>query len=162
EMKALGALDHPNIVEAHDAGEQSGVVYLAMKLIDGVDLERLVKQRGPLPIAEACELIRQAALGLHYLHQRGLAHRDVKPSKLMRTPNGTVKVLDLGLARWCIEAEGGHGLTGAGRVMGTPDFLAPEQIENAADVDARGDVYGLGGTLYYLLTGRAPFADRKS
>lgn len=162
EMKAVGALDHPNVVEAHDAGEQSGVVYLAMKLIDGVDLERLVKERGPLPIAEACEMVRQAALGLHYLHQRGLVHRDVKPSNLMRTPDGMVKVLDLGLARWCIETEAGHGLTGAGRVMGTPDFLAPEQIDNPMDADARADLYGLGGTLFYLLTGRAPFADHKS
>lgn len=162
EMKAVGALDHPNVVEAHDAGEQSGVVYLAMKLIDGVDLERLVKQRGPLPVAEACELVRQAALGLHYLHQRGLVHRDVKPSNLMRTPDGTVKVLDLGLARWRLEAEAGHGLTGTGRVLGTPDFLAPEQIDNAADAGAPADLYGLGGTLFYLLTGRAPFADHKT
>ncbi|HTU88668.1 MAG TPA: serine/threonine-protein kinase [Gemmataceae bacterium] len=163
EMKAVGDLDHPNVVEAHDAGEQSGVVYLAMKLIDGVDLERLVKQRGPLPIAEACELVRQAALGLHYLHERGLVHRDVKPSNLMRTPDGTVKVLDLGLARWCIdEVEVRHSLTGMGRLMGTPDFLAPEQVENAADADARADLYGLGGTLFYLLIGRAPFADHKS
>lgn len=162
EMKAVGSLDHPNVVEAHDAGEQSGVVYLAMKLIEGVDLERLVKERGPLPIAEACELVRQAALGLHYLHERGLIHRDVKPSNLMRTADGTVKVLDLGLARWRIESEAGHGLTGTGRVMGTPDFLATEQIENAADADARADLYGLGGTLFYLLTGRAPFADRRS
>jgi serine/threonine protein kinase len=162
EMKAVGALDHPNVVEAHDAGEQSGVVYLAMKLVDGVDLERLVKQGGPLPIAEACELVRQAALGLHYLHERGLVHRDVKPSNLMRTTGGTVKVLDLGLARWRVEAEAGNGLTGTGRVMGTPDFLAPEQIEDAANADARADVYGLGGTLFYLLIGRAPFADHKS
>jgi serine/threonine protein kinase len=162
EMRAVGALDHPNVVEAYDAGEQSGVVYLAMKLIDGVDLDRLIKVRGPLPIAEACELVRQAAVGLHYLHQRGLVHRDVKPSNLMRTPDGAVKVLDLGLARWCIDAEEGHGLTATGRGMGAPDFLAPEQIENAVAADARADLYGLGGTLFYLLTGRAPFADSKS
>jgi serine/threonine protein kinase len=162
EMKAVGALDHPNVVEAHDAGEQSGIVYLAMKLIDGVDLERLVNQRGPLPIAEACALVRQAALGLHYLHERGLIHRDVKPSNLMRTPDGTVKVLDLGLARWRVEAVEGHGLTGMGLGIGTPDFLAPEQIEQAAEADARADLYGLGGTLFYLLTGRVLFADHKS
>jgi serine/threonine protein kinase len=162
EMKAVGALVHPNVVEAHDAGEQSGVVYLAMKLIEGIDLERLIKELGPLPITEACELVRQAATGLHYLHKRGLVHRDVKPSNLMRTPDGTVKILDLGLARWCIEAEAGHDLTGTGRVMGTPDFLAPEQIEDAAVADAQSDLYGLGGTLFYLLTGRPPFADYKS
>jgi serine/threonine protein kinase len=162
EMQAVGDLDHPNVVEAHDAGEQSGVVYLAMKLIDGIDLQRLVKQRGPLPISEACELIRQAALGLHYLHQRGLVHRDVKPSNLMRTADGTVKVLDLGLARRCVEPEKSHSLTGLWRAMGTPDYLAPEQIENAADADARADLYGLGGTLFYLLTGTAPFAGHQS
>jgi serine/threonine protein kinase len=162
EMKAVGSLDHPNVVEAHDAGEQSGVVYLAMKLIDGVDLERLVQQRGPLPIAQACEIVRQAALGLDYLHEHGLVHRDVKPSNLMRTPEGTIKVLDLGLARWCLEREVGHRLTGTAHVMGTPEFLAPEQIEHASLADARADLYGLGGTLFYLLTGRTPFADYKS
>jgi serine/threonine protein kinase len=161
EMKAVGALDHPHVVEAYDAGEESGVIYLAMKLIEGSDLERFVMQRGPLPINEACELVRQAALGLHYLHQRGLVHRDVKPSNLIRTPDGTVKVLDLGLARWCAEVETGHFLTGLGQMMGTPDYLAPEQIENAADADARADLYGLGGTLFYLLIGRAPFGDHK-
>ncbi|HEY7326074.1 MAG TPA: protein kinase [Gemmataceae bacterium] len=162
EMQAVGQLEHPNVVEAHDAGEQSGVVYLAMKLIDGVDLDRLVEQRGPLPIVEACEMIRQAALGLHYLHERDLVHRDVKPSNLMRTSDGTVKVLDLGLARWCIEGQEEFGLTGTGRGMGTPDFLAPEQIESAADADVRADLYGLGGTLFYLLTGRPPFAHHSS
>jgi serine/threonine protein kinase len=162
EMKAVGALDHPNVVEAHDAGEQSGVVYLAMKLIEGIDLDRLVKERGPLPVTQACELVRQAALGLHYLHQRGLVHRDVKPSNLMRTPDGTVKVLDLGLARWCFEAERGVELTETGRAIGTADFLAPEQVENAANAEAPADLYGLGGTLFFLLTGRAPFAHHQS
>src|SRR5262249_26230998 len=99
EAEAVGPLDHPHLVEAHDAGEQDGVAYLVLKLIDGTDLHRLVREKGPLPVAEACELVRQAALGLQYLHERGLVHRDLKPSNLMPTPSGVVQVLDLGLAR---------------------------------------------------------------
>jgi serine/threonine protein kinase len=158
EMRAAGGLDHPNVVEAHDAGEQAGVAYLVMKLVEGTDLARLVRERGPLPVAEACELARQAALGLQHLHERGLVHRDVKPSNLMRTPDGVVKILDLGLARWREEVAPGDDLTGAGRFLGTPNYLAPEQARSAAEVDIRADVYGLGSTLFYLLTGRAPFA----
>jgi serine/threonine protein kinase len=161
EMKAVGSLDHPNLVEAYDAGEHAGVVYLVMKLIEGTDLGKLVRQRGPLPIPEACDLARQTALGLGYLHERGLVHRDLKPSNLMRTPDGTVKILDLGLARWRAAAASGDDLTGPGQVMGTPDFLAPEQLRSAAMVDIRADLYGLGGTLFYLLTGQAPFAHRQ-
>jgi formylglycine-generating enzyme required for sulfatase activity/serine/threonine protein kinase len=160
ETEAVGQLDHPHLVEAHDAGEQDGVVYLVLKLIDGVDLHRLVKERGPLPAAEACELIRQAALGLQYLHERGLVHRDLKPSNLMRTASGTVKVLDLGLARLHSVAGPDH-LTAPNTIMGTPDYLAPEQIDNAAAVDIRADLYSLGATLFYLLTGKAPFGHRQ-
>jgi len=160
EMKAIGSLDHRNVVEAHDAGEQDGVVYLVMKLIAGADLARVVRERGPLPVAEACDLARQAALGLQYLHERGLVHRDLKPSNLMRTPDGTVKILDLGLARWR-EERPDDDLTGVGQTMGTPDYLAPEQIRSAADVDIRADLYGLGATLFFLLTARPPFAHRR-
>jgi tRNA A-37 threonylcarbamoyl transferase component Bud32 len=161
EMKAIGGLDHPNVVEAHDAGEQGGIVYLVMKLIDGTDLARRVQKQGPLPVAEACDCVRQAALGLQYLHERGLVHRDIKPSNLMRTADGTVKILDLGLARWRAETSADSDLTGVGQVMGTPDYLAPEQIRGASAVDIRADLYALGGTLFYLLTGRAPFAHHK-
>jgi serine/threonine protein kinase len=161
ETEAVGQLDHPHLVEAHDAGEQDGVVYLVLKLIDGVDLHRLVKQQGPLPVAEACELVRQAALGLQYLQEHGLVHRDLKPSNLMRTPSGTVKVLDLGLAR-LRSAANADDLTSPNVMMGTPDYLAPEQIDNAAAVDIRADLYSLGATLFYLLTGKPPFAHRSA
>jgi hypothetical protein len=157
EMEAVGTLDHPHLVEAQYAGEQDGVLYLVMKLIDGVDLHELVKQRGPLPSAEACELIRQAALGLQYLHEHRLVHRDIKPSNLMRTPTGTVKVLDLGLARFR-SGSSDQDLTQPNMMMGTPGYLAPEQILNAANVDIRADLYGLGATFFYLLTGRDPFS----
>ncbi len=158
EMKALGQLDHPNLVEASDAGEIDGTIYLVMKLIEGHDLDKYVKGRGPLDIAEACGLARQVALGLQYLHERGLVHRDLKPGNVMRTPEGTVKILDLGLARWQAKdtTEGG---TRTGEGMGTPDYMAPEQIAHAATVDIRADLYALGGTLFHLLTGRAPFGD---
>jgi serine/threonine protein kinase len=158
ETEAVGQLDHPHLVEAHDAGEQDGIVYLVLKLIDGIDLQRLVKQHGPLPVTEACRLVRQAALGLQYLHERGLVHRDVKPANLMRTPAGDIKVLDLGLSRRHSVAE---DLTNAGQVLGTPDYLAPEQITNAAGADVQADLYGLGATLFYLLAGRAPFAHHR-
>jgi tRNA A-37 threonylcarbamoyl transferase component Bud32 len=159
EMKAIGSLDHANVIEAYDAGEEGGVVYLAMKLLDGIDLGRLVRERGPLPVAEACDCVRQAARGLQYLHERGLVHRDLKPSNLMRTADGVVKVLDLGLARWHADETPAGDLTAIGQGVGTPDYIAPEQVRGEA-VDGRADLYGLGGTLFFLLTGRAPFAHR--
>jgi hypothetical protein len=158
EIKALGSLDHPNVVEAHDAGEEDGVIYLAMKLIDGIDLDRLVRQGGPLPVAQACEVARQAAVDLH---ERRLVHRHVKPSNLMRAADGSVKILDLGLARWHADTGVTEDLTGVGQTMGTPDYLAPEQAQDAGEVDIRTDLYALGGTLFYLLTGRPPFGHHK-
>jgi serine/threonine protein kinase len=160
EMQAVGPLDHPNVVEAFDAGEEGGKAYLVMRLVEGVDQDRLDRERGPLPVAEACDLARQAAQGLDYLHRRGLIHRDVKPSNLMRTPEGMVKVLDLGLARLPAEDGSGENLTGSGQPVGTPDYLSPEQAAGAT-VDARSDLYGLGCTLFYLLTGRPPFAHHR-
>lgn len=181
EMKALGQLEHDHVVEASDAGEHDGTIYLVMKLLEGTDLAQLVRESGPLPVAEACELARQAALGLQYLYQKGLVHRDIKPSNLMliqvgrecepadedphtrssRPPlAGTVKILDLGLARWNRETPVAAELTGEGQGLGTPDYMAPEQANHAASVDIRADLYGLGASLFYLLTGRAPFAHR--
>jgi hypothetical protein len=156
-MEAVGQLDHPNLVEAHDAGESDGIFYLVLKLIDGTNLQDLVRERGPLPAAEACELVRQAALGLQHLHEHGLVHRDIKPANLMRTPDGLVKVLDLGIARWQEVAPAGPELTETGQIVGTPDYMAPEQWDDARDVDIRADLYSLGCTLYHLLAGRPPF-----
>jgi serine/threonine protein kinase len=156
EMKAVGQLDHPNVVEAYDAGEQDGRVYLVMKLVEGVDLSRHLKQSGPMTVTEACDSARQVAQGLDYLHRQGLVHRDIKPSNLIRTPDGTVKILDLGLARW--HDNSCDDLTETGRPMGTPEYMAPEQITSAAEVDIRADLYSLGATLFHWLTGRAPFA----
>ena len=165
EVQALAQMSHPNVVTAFDADQIGDTHFYVMEFIDGSDLTKLVRDRGPLPAAEACEYIRQAALGLHHAHQMGLVHRDIKPSNLIVTRSGRqVKVVDLGLARLGDpdppatgkEADG-HKLTQDGFVIGTPDFLAPEQARNPSGVDIRADIYALGGTLYYLLTGQVPF-----
>jgi serine/threonine protein kinase len=160
EMEAVGQLEHPNIVRAMDAGNVQGVHYLAMEFVSGTDLRQLVLAYGPRPIAQACELVRQAALGLAHAHGRGLVHRDVKPSNLLLSNEGVVKVLDLGLARLQDTVPGEinrRAMTLAGQCMGTPDFMAPEQWEDSHNVDSRADLYALGCTLFFLLTGRAPY-----
>jgi hypothetical protein len=158
EMEAVGKLDHPHLVRATDAGEEQGTHFLAMEFVEGLDLSRLVRLHGALPVADACELARQAAEGLHYVHEHGLVHRDVKPSNLMVTPLGQLKVLDLGLARLRGDHFAVEELTDTGQFMGTADYMAPEQTVDARGVDIRADLYSLGCTLYKLLTGRAPFS----
>jgi serine/threonine protein kinase len=157
EMEAVGKLDHPNIVRASDAGEDAGWHFLVMELVEGVDLAQLSALLGPFPVADACEVARQAASALQYAHEHGLVHRDIKPSNLLMTPAGDVKLLDLGLARLYGEQAVSEVLTATGAVMGTPDYMAPEQSFEPKAVDIRADLYGLGCTLYKLLTGRPPF-----
>ena len=169
EIKAAGRLEHPHIVRATDAGEHEGSPYLAMELVEGSDLARIVRKRGPLRPADACEVVRQAALALEHAHGKGLIHRDVKPSNLLLTPDGTVKLLDLGLA---LAAEDSplpraplgdtntqtesNSLTATGLALGTRDYMAPEQATDPHGVDARADVYALGATLHFLLSGFPP------
>lgn len=157
EMKAVGKLEHPNIVRAMDAGEVEGTHFLVMEYVEGVDLHRLVKNGGPQPLGAACRLIRQAALALAYAHERGLVHRDIKPSNLFLTNAGQLKVLDLGLAK--LGPSGVDSLTNTGASMGTPDYMSPEQWTDMRLVDHRSDLYALGCTLYFLLLGRPPFGD---
>lgn len=161
EARAAAGLDHPNIVRAFDVDEEKGLHYLVMEYIDGPDLYHVVKQQGPLPVHVACEYIRQAALGLQYAHECGLIHRDIKPSNfLLEKATGTVKLLDLGLARFTEEST--DALTQRfdnNNVLGTADYVAPEQTRDSHEVDQRCDIYALGGTLYFLLTGRSPFPD---
>jgi len=156
EMKAVGRLNHPNIVKALDAGEVDGVHYIAMELVDGIDLSTLLKRSGTLAIPDACEIIRQAAEGLQYIHEKGLVHRDIKPSNIMLTRDGKVKILDLGLAHVSGLLEGDE-LTRTGQVMGTLDYMAPEQSLDAGKVDIRADIFSLGVTFYKLLTGESPY-----
>jgi serine/threonine protein kinase len=159
QEQALGArLRHPNLIAVYQAGRAAGCPYLVMELVEGDSLDGLVGRYGPLPVAEACEVIRQAALGLQHLHEHGVVHRDVKPSNLMLTPAGQVKVLDLGLARDLHEPGEGARITWHGEFLGTLDYVAPEQCDDPHAVDIRADVYGLGCTLYELLAGQAPFA----
>lgn len=166
EMQAVGMLQHPNIVAAHDAGEVDSCHFLVMELVDGEDIGHLLSRTGPLPIAEACEIARQAALGLQHIFENGLVHRDIKPSNLMlasprqRNAQPTVKILDLGLALLDPNQLGApRELTSTGQVMGTVDYMAPEQGLDTHSVDIRADLYSLGATLYKLLTGRAPLED---
>jgi WD40 repeat protein/tRNA A-37 threonylcarbamoyl transferase component Bud32 len=157
EAEVAAQLAHPNVVLAHDAGQAGDTHYLAMEFVEGTDLARLLQERGRLPPAEACEYVREAALGLQHAHERGLVHRDVKPSNLLlATREGIIKVLDLGLARLHAGRAVGQ-ITQEGSLMGTPDYLAPEQALDSAKADTRADVYSLGCTLYHLLAGRPPF-----
>jgi serine/threonine protein kinase len=157
EMKAGGLLDHPNIVRVTDAGEEGGILYLVMELVEGLDLAKLVRQMGPLPTPEACELARQAALGLQCAHAANLVHRDVKPSNLMLSKAGQLKILDLGLVRFVGDRHLSDVATVSGMVMGTLDYMAPEQWEASHKVDIRADLYSLGCTLFTLLAGHPPF-----
>jgi len=160
EMEAIGQLDNPHIVRAHDAGEADGTHFLVMEFVDGLDLRDLQERTGPLSIANACEIVRQAALGLQSAADAGLVHRDIKPANLMVTKSGTVKILDLGLAQITTESEITERpeLTTTGQIMGTFDYLAPEQATDTKNVDTRADIYGLGCTLFKLLTGKAPYS----
>ncbi len=161
EIKAAAQLNHPNVVMAFDAEASDNEYFLSMEYVEGTDLTKLVRQNGPMPIQHACEAIRQAAVGLQHAFECGLVHRDIKPSNLLYTPRGQVKVLDLGLAllnqATIPGGENAHRVTQEGFVLGTPDFLAPEQAQSPTGVDIRADIYALGATLYYLLTARVPF-----
>ena len=159
EIRASAQLSHPNVVLAFDADEADGVHYFSMEYVEGTDLARRVRDGGPVPYGVAIDYARQAALGLQHAGERGLVHRDVKPSNLLVTPAGQVKLLDLGLAMLndATAADSDLRVTRPGVVLGTPDYLAPEQAQNPTGVDIRADIYALGGTLYFLVTGHPPY-----
>jgi serine/threonine protein kinase len=176
ELQAVTRLSHPNIIQTFDANQMGALHYFAMEYVEGLDLDRYVRQAGPLPIEQACEYIRQVAQGLQHAHQLGLVHRDIKPANLFlvnppsadpspgrRGPDPVVKILDWGLARVRADAGGAANLAGMdrdtekGMLIGTADYIAPEQARDPCLMDIRADIYSLGCTLYFLLAGRPPF-----
>ncbi len=153
EVEAAARLSHPNIVVAYDAGVANDQPYFVMEYVDGTDLSSHVRRNGPLAVPHAIGCILQAARGLEFAHQQGVIHRDIKPANLLLDSKGTVKILDMGLARLDSSAEH-EQLTGTGQIMGTIDYMAPEQALDTKHADARADIYSLGVTLWYLITGR--------
>jgi serine/threonine protein kinase len=161
EVEAAAKLSHPNIVAAYDADEDHKTRFLVLEYVEGIDLSEVVQKEGPLPVEVALNYLHQAARGLQYAHQQGVIHRDIKPSNLLLDRTGTVKVLDMGLARLeedpspytAKQAE----LTDTGIIMGTVDYMSPEQAENTKKADPRSDLYSLGISFFYLLTGRSAY-----
>src|SRR5665213_982178 len=160
EAQAVAALNHPNIVRAYDVDVEGSTYFLVMEFVDGVDLQHLITKHGPLDPIRAAHYISQSAAGLQHAHQAGLVHRDIKPANLLLSRTGVVKVLDLGLARFFHDDEDSMTKEHAGQViLGTADYLSPEQGRDSHDVDIRADIYSLGATFYFLLVGTAPFAE---
>jgi serine/threonine protein kinase len=159
EAQAAAALDHRNIVRAYDVANDGKLHYLVMEFVEGRDLQRIVHDDGPLDYAVAADYVRQAADGLAHAHAAGLIHRDIKPANLLVDQSDVVKVLDLGLARFNDGNLASLTVTHQENVLGTADYLAPEQARDSHGVDARADIYSLGCSLYYMLTGHAPFPD---
>ena len=166
EVRAAARLSHPNIVASYDAGEHNGVHYLVMELVDGIDLARLVRQSGPLNASRAVDYVRQAATGFSYAHAQGIIHRDIKPQNLLVDRKQHVRILDMGLARLnptnaaadpAASSAAQTELTQSGVIMGTVDFMSPEQATNTRNANEQSDIYSLGCTLYFLMTGRAMF-----
>ncbi len=153
EIRAQAKLDHPNLVRAFDAGEDGNVHYLIVEYVPGTDLRRLVRTKGKLTVQQASNIIKQAAEGLDHAHERNLIHRDIKPGNILVTPDGTAKLSDLGLAFYLNDSNDPR----AGKIVGTADYLSPEQIRTPDKITSNSDIYSLGCTLYYAVTGKVPF-----
>lgn len=162
ERKALAGLDHPNIVRAIDAGEEEGIDFLVMELVDGVDANSLHQDGQTISVANACEIARQTAIGLQYIYEQGMIHRDIKPSNLIIDRNGVVRILDLGLARYSDSFASKPAMTETGQLMGSIDFMAPEQARDSRRVNILADIFSLGATCFKLLSGRTVLGDQLS
>jgi serine/threonine protein kinase len=159
EARAVAALDHPNIVHAYDIDQDEQLHFLVMEYVDGASLQDIIKGNGPLEVTRACHYIRQAATGLEHASQAGLVHRDIKPGNILVDRTGLVKILDMGLARFFNDEDDNLTKKFDESVLGTADYLAPEQAVDSHLVDIRADIYSLGATFYFLLAGRTPFGD---
>ena len=157
EARSVASLDHPNVVPLYEAGEEDGTVYIVTRWVDGTELGTLIHDHGPLEPGRAARTAAQIADALEIAHEKGLVHRDVKPSNVILTPEGHVYLTDFGLAK---RVESAPGFTGADQMLGTVDYVAPELIEGS-EHDARSDVYSLGCVLYEMLSGEPPFADQR-
>ena len=157
EGKAAASLNHPNIVRVYDINNSGDTHYMVMEYVQGKDLYETVRDDGAMPIDEAVDSIFQSAEGLLHAHEKGMVHRDIKPANLLRTESNSIKILDLGLALFNSEGEESLTVLYNEKVMGTADYLSPEQAVNSHEVDHRADIYSLGCTLYFLVTGRPPF-----
>ena len=159
EARAVAAVDHPNIVRAYDIDEADNLHFLVMEFVDGTNLYELVRKFGPLDVTRACHYIYGTCVGLQHANEMGLIHRDIKPGNILVDRSGIVKLLDLGLARFFNDDEDQLTKQYDENVLGTADYLAPEQAIDSHTVDIRADIYSLGGTFYFILTGQAPFPD---
>lgn len=157
EISAVSKLNHPNIVTAYDANEAEGIHFLVMEYVPGIDLDALVMRDGPLTADAAVSYILQAAEGLAHAHHMGIIHRDIKPANLLLSAQGTVKVLDMGLARIGADQDKDQKITATGQILGTSCFMAPEQALKIKTADERVDIYSLGCSLYFLLSGDPPY-----
>jgi serine/threonine protein kinase len=159
EARAVAAVDHPNIVRAYDIDQDENLHFLVMEYVDGTNLQDLIKKTGPLDVVRACHYVYGAAVGLQHAHEMGLVHRDIKPGNILLDRSGVVKILDLGLARFFHDSEDNLTKQYDENILGTADYLSPEQAEDSHTVDIRTDLYSLGATFYFLLTGRQPFPE---
>jgi serine/threonine protein kinase len=159
EARAVAAIDHPNIVHAYDIDQDENLHFLVIEYVDGSSLQDMVKKSGPLSVLRSCHYIRQSAIGLEHARRVGLVHRDIKPGNILVARDGAVKILDMGLARFFNDDEDILTKKFDEAVLGTADYLAPEQAIDSHEVDIRADIYSLGATFYYLLTGKTPFPE---
>lgn len=162
EARAAAQLDHPNIVRIYDLCEEGRLLFLVLEYVDGTSLQQIVSRHGPLSIAQACDYVRQAAFGLLHAWELGFIHRDIKPANLLLDRHGVIKILDFGLVRSLHDADGGITRRLDNAVLGTADYVAPEQAIDSSAVDIRADLYSLGATFYFLLAGHPMFPEGKT
>jgi serine/threonine protein kinase len=154
EIRVQAELDSPYVVRAYDAGKDGKVHYLVTEYVPGTDLRKVVRRAGPLSMGDAALIISQAAIGLQHAHELGIIHRDVKPGNILVTPDGHAKISDIGLAAWAMMLDSDPR---SNKIVGTADYLSPEQVRNPRSIDHQSDIYSLGCTLYYAVTGKVPF-----